>query len=606
MSRARCLLLVILITAPTCLAAAADSCQDLSLSRATERAASLREEIRHHNDLYYKKQQPALSDAQYDGLFAELLRLERCFPDLSSTESPTARVADDSGSQALTLRHERPMLSLHSTLGPEAVEALLHRVAQKGAPPKLLLQPKVDGLPVELIYLSGRLISAATRGDGKYGEDVTARARNITGIPQVLSGSYPARVAVRGEVYADLPLMAAATAAGCEPYATPRHFAAGTLRSQAPSPLALAALRLFPFELVNADEIAQATTDQAALALLAGWGFPVRLDLTWHVETLDQIRAHYDEYLTNRARHPFAADGVVVKLDDLSQRRLFGEGARAPFWAAAWKFPPATASTLVRAIRWQVGRTGRRTPVAELDPVDLGGVRVSHVSLHNAEALAGLGIGAGDRVVIALVADVIPQIQEVVHQRDPGSAPELASARQPVQPVQPVQPGQSVPREQPALDACLRDEPGCRAQFLARVRHFVSKAGLNIPGLGRGRLGQLVAAGLVPDLPSLFRLTTDQVAAVEGFGLPSARRLTQAIKRANRPQPFRLVVALGIPGVGPAATRRLAEQFGSLDSLLLRVDGDQGGGTAGSRVRSFFATKGGAELREGFRQLGVW
>jgi len=608
MSRARCLLLAIMLTAPTCLAAAADDCPDLPLSRATERATVLRQEIRYHNDLYYKKQQPAISDAQYDGFFAELLKLERCFPALAAADSPTGMVADDSGSQALTLRHERPMLSLNSTIGPEAIEALLHRAALNGVPPRLLLQPKVDGLPVELIYQAGRLISAATRGNGQYGEDVTARVRKITGIPQILSGSYPARVAVRGEIYADLALMAAATAKVSEPYATPRHFAAGTLRSQDPAPLALAALRLFPFELVNADQVAGVSSDLAALAKLADWGFPARLDMTWQVETPEQIRTRYDEYLASRGQHPFAADGIVVKLDDLSQRRRLGEGARAPFWAAAWKFPPATASTLVRSIRWQVGRTGRRTPVAELDPVSLGGVRVSHVTLHNAEALARLGVTAGDQVVIALVADVIPQIQEVVHQGTRAGSSEQASAQPALQPLQPLQLQQSQPGQpgEPALDACLHDAPDCRAQFLARARHFVSKTGLGIPGLGRGRLQQLVEAGLVPDLPSLFRLKPEEVATVVGFGPQSARRLTAALKRVGRPQPFRLVLALGIPGVGPAAAQRLAGQFDSLDSLLITGKGDQRGGTAAEYVRSFFATRGGAELLEGFRQLGLW
>ena len=592
MSRTVCLILVLLLSASSLPAAASDDCPDLALSRAQARVTDLRQEIRHHDELYYQKLKPVLSDARYDALFAELVRLERCFPALASADSPTARVGGGSGSEALTLRHERPMLSLTSSIGPEAIEALLHRVATEGIPPRLLVQPKVDGLPVELIYQSGRLISAATRGDGRYGEDVTARVRKITGIPQTLSGSYPARVAVRGEIYADVALMAAAAGTATEAYATPRHFAAGTLRSRDPAPLALAALRLFPFELVDAAEVIGVSSDLAALTRLADWGFPVRLEFTRPVAGLDQIRAFYEEYRASRERHPFAADGIVVKLDDLSLRRRLGEGARAPFWAAAWKFPPATASTVVRAIRWQVGRTGKRTPVAEVDPVSLAGVRVSHVSLHNAEFLARLGITAGDRVVIALVGDVIPQVREVENAGGGARADNQADQA-------------SAAPEAPALDACLSDAPGCRAQFLARAVHFVSRAGLNIPGLGRGRLQKLVQAGLVPDLPSLFRLKAQEVAAVAGFGPTAARRLTEAIRRVGRPEPFRLVTALGIPGVGPAAAKRLARQFGSLDGLLSTGDGDKGGGAAMESVRGFFATRGGAELLAGFRELGL-
>jgi len=415
---------------------------------------------------------------------------------------------------------------------------------------------------------------------------VIPRVRKITGVPQLLSGGFPARVAVRGEVYAELGHLPVATGGGAKRYATARHLAAGALKSQAPGPLALDALRLFPFELVNAAESMGVTSDLAALGKLAEWGFPVRLDLTWQAEKLDQIRARYRECLANRGRHTFAADGIVVKVDDLALRRRLGQGTRAPFWAAAWKFPPATASTLVRAIRWQVGRTGRRTPVAEVEAVNVGGVRVSRVSLHNAQTLARLGISAGDRVVIGLVADIIPQVLEV--QRE-----ENHTDGAPAQP------------ELPPIDACLQDAPGCRAQFLARAVHFVSKGGLNISGLGRGRMQMLVEAGLVRDLPSLFRLKPHEVAAVAGFGAQTARRLTAAIGRVGRPQPFRLVLALGIPGVGPAAAKRMAQQFTSLDALLSAGEEDRSGGASAASIRRFFATRGGGELLTGFRELGL-
>lgn len=571
-----------------CLALGSERCPDLPRSNASKRATDLREKIRHHNDLYYRNK-PTLSDAEYDALFAELVLLEDCFPPLAAAESPTNKIGSDSGSKSLTLRHDRPMLSLSSSTGPEAVEALLQRARSGEDLPGLLVQPKIDGLPVELIYAAGRLVSAATRGDGRFGEDVTSRVQNIPGIPQLLSGAFPARVTVRGEVYADLELMAAAINGGCGPYATSRHFAAGTLRSKRPNPLALAALRLFPFELVHPEADLGLTSDLAALARLAAWGFPVRLDLTWQAATLDQVRAVYQECLAKRGQQPFAADGIVVKLDEFSLRRRLGEGTRAPFWAAAWKFPPATAATVVREIRWQVGRTGRRTPIAEIAPVHLEGIRISRVSLHNARTLSRLGVAAGDRVVIALVADVIPQLLKVERKASGETVPAGSSGKP----------------ARPALDACLRDGPGCRAQFLARAAHFVSRAGLNIPGLGRGRLQMLVEAGLVPDLPSLFRLKPEQLAALAGFGARSARRVTAALATVGRPQQFRLVLALGVAGVGPAAADRLTKQYGSLDALLEAGEGDRSGDAAVQNIRGFFATQEGAELRRSFRDLGL-
>jgi DNA ligase (NAD+) len=295
-----------------------------------------------------------------------------------------------------------------------AVEKLLRRIGSEDGKPALLVQPKVDGLPVELVYLEGRLVSAATRGNGHFGQAVTERARMIQGIPTQLTGSFPARVVVRGEVYVDLTVTTAVGSGKTTVYATPRHQAAGTLLTGNPPPESVTALRFFPFELVNAQECCDVRTDSEALRLLQGWRFPVRLEQTATVENLDGVRAVYQATLAERQKLPFAVDGIVVKVDDLALRQRLGAGSREPRWAAAWKFPPATAVTTVREIRWQTGRTGRRTPVALLEPVSIGGIRVSRASLHTKSEVKRLGITAGDQVVVALVGDVIPQIITVV------------------------------------------------------------------------------------------------------------------------------------------------------------------------------------------------
>jgi DNA ligase (NAD+) len=485
------------------------------------------------------------------------------------------------------------MLSLSSATGPEEIQALFKRLAVSGEV-QLLVQPKVDGLPVELVYARGRLVSASTRGDGLFGEEVTARVLEIENIPHRLVGSFPDRVVVRGEVYADLRLLRRyeTETAEREKYATPRHAAAGVLKAQKPDPAAVALLRLFPFELVSNGLV---RSDRDALQLLSGWGFPIIHEQTRPVRTFADVQAVYRDYLANRDQQPFAMDGIVVKVDDLSLRRSLGDGGRAPFWAAAWKFPPDTARTRVIGINWTVGRTGRRTPVAAVVPVRLGGVQVSRVSLHSAAEIAKIDIAVGDQVVVGLVGDVIPQLLEVVGRtsRDSGFRPAAGKVSEPV------------------LDAaCLHDSPVCRDQFLARAAYFTSKSGLDIDGLGRGRLQKLVDAGLVTDLPSLFLLKVESVTAVPGFSNETARRLTTSILAASHPDSFRTVTALSIPGVGPKSVQRLARHFTSLDVLLAAGREEvtslpAADSRAAAAIRSFFRSAGGNELLVKFRELGI-
>ena len=583
---------LILLISISCSPVQCAACPQISTSEASQQMVTLAKDIRYHNQLYYEKAQPAISDAEYDKLFARLVVLEGCFPALVAQDSPTSsKVGGGVSGETRLVTHEQPMLSLSSATGLEAVAILLKRVASAGEV-QLLVQPKVDGLPVELVYNAGRLVSASTRGDGSAGEDVTNRIREIQGIPGQLSGTFPDKVVVRGEIYADLELLQGyKMGAATERYATPRHMAAGVLKSQKQDPAALAVLRLFPFELVSPGSV---TTALAALQLLSDWGFPVALKHTVMVRTFAEIEAVYHDCLARRAQQPFAMDGIVVKVDDLQLRQRLGAGARAPFWAAAWKFPPDTATTRVREISWTVGRSGRRTPVAELVPVHLAGVTVSRVSLHNEAELARLDIVPGDQVVVGLVGDVIPQLLEVVG----GASRKAAAGATPVQ----------VPV--PPLDICLKDSADCREQFIAKAAYFTSKSGLGIAGLGRGRLLKLVEAGLVTDLPSLFLLNADAVAAVPGFGAESARRLTAAIRAAGHPDSFRTVTALGIPGVGPKSVQRLARQFASLDALL-GAEEEQltvltaTDSRAARTVRGFFHSSGGQELLVEFRKLGI-
>lgn len=573
------------------------TCPDLSPAAAQRQLDSLGEEIRYHNQLYYQQAKPIIGDADYDRLFARLVELEGCFPMLAAADSPTRSVGGVAQEQ-LTITHDRPMLSLDSTTGREAVDALLRRIAgedEKAGQVRLLVQPKVDGLPVELLYRQGRLVSAATRGDGQKGEDVTARVRAIEGIPETLTAPFPARVVVRGEIYSDLTLFRLGNSAQADPdkrYATPRHLAAATLRSQHPQPWALQSLRLFPFALVNADRIERLHAAEKGLDKLAGWGFPVLPERTQRATTFVEIREIYRQYLIDRDSLPFAVDGIVVKVDDLQLQQRLGLGQRAPFWAAAWKFPPETAVTEVVGIDWRIGRTGKRTPVAELKPVGIGGVQVSRASLHNADELLRLGVVEGARVVVALQGDVIPRIVEVANR-----PPETADLSLPPEYLPP-----------PALDACLSDGDGCRQQFVARAVYFVSKNGLQISGLGKGRVERLVEAGLVTDLPSFFELQIPQMAALPGFGARTAEKVSAALRAANRPDLERLLVAVGVPGIGPATCKSLARHFDDFDELLLagreRLEAVPGvNEKAANNLRDFFASPGGERLVTRLRKL---
>jgi DNA ligase (NAD+) len=314
--------------------ASAGTCPEIFSDAAMQRLATLRDEIRNHNKLYYQELRPVVSDAEYDRLFAELVLLEGCFPVLAADDSPTRTVGSAVGDGPLVARHERPMLSLSSSIGPEAVEVLLRKVAAASGEVLLLVQPKVDGLPVELRYQAGQLVTATTRGDGRSGVDVTAMILQVRGIPRTLSGRFPPRVVVRGEIYADRQLLQNSVgfgdSDGMKHYATLRHLAAGTLQSHSPDPIALAALRLFPFELVTAEQTGDGVaSDLAALRLLADWGVPVVFEQTRQAASLDEVKGIYRDYLVNRERQPFAMDGIVVKVDDLELRRQGKHDKRA-------------------------------------------------------------------------------------------------------------------------------------------------------------------------------------------------------------------------------------------------------------------------------------
>jgi DNA ligase (NAD+) len=543
--------------------------------RAAERIAELRGLIRHHDFLYYVKDAPEVSDEAYDALFRELKELEERFPDLVTPDSPTQRVAGAPLDQFPTVEHTAPMLSLDSS----SEEAQLRRFHERltralggDGPVRYVLEPKLDGASVELVYEEGRFAQGSTRGDGRRGEGVTENLRTIPSVPLSLhEGARPAPpfVAVRGEVYMPIEgferLNEGLLNEGKEPYANPRNSAAGSLRQLDPQLTASRPLDLYAYDVLAADwgggdPIA---TQAAALAALADWGFRVSPLARTGVETLDEIVEYHADLLGRRDDLGYEIDGVVVKLDDLAARERLGSTSHHPRWAFAYKFPPRKEVTRVISIFPSVGRTGVVTPIAMLRPVEIGGVTVSRASLHNREEVARKDIREGDTVRIQRAGDVIPQVLERIDEADPdGDRPRGPEFR--------------MPGRCPSCGAELvvrgpftvcPNAFECPAQLAGRIHHFGSRAALDVEGLGEETARLLVAEGLVRRLPELFDLAAEDLVPLPGFAQKSAENLVAGIERASRVELQRFLYALGIPEVGASTARDLAEHFRSFAAI---------------------------------------
>jgi DNA ligase (NAD+) len=532
---------------------------------AERRLRRLRAEIRHHDYLYHVKDRPEIADDAYDALFAELKALEVAFPDLVTPDSPTQRVGGTVFDRFPTVPHTAPMLSLDSDRDEAAVRRFDDRLRRElgDAGVRYVLEPKLDGASVELVYERGALVRAATRGDGVQGEGITENVRTIGSVPLRLNRRGPAAglVAVRGEIIMRLSafeeLNERLLAAGQEPFANPRNAAAGSLRQLDPTVTAQRPLDIYVYD-VLAVRGTDFGTHREALGAIRSWGFPVS-DLVRDGRTADDIRAYHAELLAQRDELDFEIDGVVIKLDDLAARERLGLTARHPRWAYAFKFPPRKEVTRILKIVASVGRTGVVTPVAMMRPVELSGVTVSRATLHNREEVARKDVREGDLVRIQRAGDVIPQVIERVEE-----------------PERPRGPRFRMPAACPSCDTPLVDRgpftvcPNgfhCPAQLAGRIQHFASREALDIQGLGEESSRLFVATGLVRSLEQIFDLRTEQLTELEGFADKSAANLVGAIADARRVELARFLYGLGVPEVGVAVARDLASHFGTLAAL---------------------------------------
>jgi DNA ligase (NAD+) len=536
----------------------------LSQDQAARRIAQLSQELRHHNRLYYVENAPEISDQAYDRLLAELQELERAFPGLALDDSPTRTVGAPPQTSFAPVEHYRPMLSLESKVEEQIVDDLLRRLGEVGADdPELLAQPKIDGLSVELDYRQGLLHQGSTRGDGYTGEDITPNLRTIAEIPGALAGEPPERLVVRGEVFMArdrfVELNRSLVERGQEPFANPRNAAAGSLRQLDPGVTARRPLSFFPFEVVNAPELGL-ERDAQCLELMEEAGFDLRREHHRLGRGREFVARRYRHYQDRREELDFEIDGVVIKADSLELRRLLGQRSRTPRWAAAWKFPARQEVTTVRDIAVQVGRTGKLTPVALMLPVDVGGATVSRASLHNFGEVARLDVRVNDVVRIERAGDVIPRVVEVERPGSPRGERLEPPSRCPVC-------GSRVEAEG-AYHLCP-NTIGCQAQVQAAVRHYASREAMDIESLGPKRVAQLMQAGLLSDLASLYDLPgrEQELAGLAGWGELSARNLTASIQATRRKPLDRFIFGLGIPTVGQAMARELAWRLGSYQAL---------------------------------------
>jgi DNA ligase (NAD+) len=539
-----------------------------------QRVAELTRLIRYHNERYYALDAPEIGDADYDALVRDLRDIELAHPELAADDSPTREVgAGRLSSSFAPVEHRVPMTSLDNAMDVSELTAWGERVAKglAGAAAAYVCELKIDGLAMSLRYEQGVFVQAATRGDGRVGEDVTANVATIEAVPKRLPAGAPEVVEVRGEVYMPISSFEAlnvrAAEAGQPLFANPRNAAAGSLRQKDPRITASRVLAFWSYQLGEVVGGPEFTTHHQTLEFLAGLGFPVNPEIR-RFEHLDDVYAFCDHWQQHRHGLGYEIDGAVVKVDDLAQREALGFTSRAPRWAIAYKFPPEERTTVLRDIQVSIGRTGRATPFAVLEPVFVGGSTVGMATLHNQDQVRFKDVRPGDTVVVRKAGDVIPEVVgPVLSLRDPASTPwEFPT-------VCPCDLHTDLVRAEGEADTrCV--EPSCPFQRDQRIIYFASRGAMDIEGLGERTVFQLSDAGLVADPGDIYALTVDQLMQLEGFARISAEKLVAAIDESkHRPLP-RLLTALGAKGLGPSASESISAAFGTLDAVADASEAD--------------------------------
>jgi len=535
------------------------------MSTPKKRVRDIRKQLVDANYAYYVRDEPIMTDPEYDALFRELEYLETEHPDLLTPDSPTHRVGAPPAPGFTQISHRTPMLSLANVFDEENLEGFIQRVAKelKEDPETLAFtcEPKFDGIAISLVYRDGYLHTAATRGDGTIGEDVTHNARTIRTIPLKLIGPAPAELEIRGEVvmtHADfVRFNEAAAEKGDRLFANPRNAAAGSMRLLDSRITAARRLTFIPYQVVESLDT-QHPSHSRNMEHLQVMGFSPH-GRPKVVKGITEAMAYCHKLQEDRESLPFDIDGMVVKIDRLDQQQQLGFLSRTPRWATAYKYPAQEGSTVLNGVDFQVGRTGAITPVARLEPIELGGVVVSNATLHNVDVIATLGVKVGDRVIVRRAGDVIPQIVRV--QDANGTTPIVFPTTCPVC---------HAPTVRVDKQAVIRCTGGfqCQAQRRERLKHFVSRKGYDIDGFGDKLIDQLVERDLLHGPQDLFRLTQEQLSQVDRMGERSAKKLLEAVEEAKQRITLpRFLFALGIPEASEGTAKRLTRRFGSLERI---------------------------------------
>ncbi|MFC0445214.1 NAD-dependent DNA ligase LigA [Pseudidiomarina halophila] len=576
-----------------------------------QRVEELRALITRYNKEYYEFDEPSVPDAEYDRLFRELQQLEKDYPELRSSASPTQKVGSQPVSAFQQVQHEMPMLSLDNAFEQDEFEAFAKRVQERldsASEIAYCCEPKLDGAAVSLLYENGKLVRGATRGDGQTGEDITANVRTIRNLPLQLAGDFPQRFEVRGEVF--MPVQAfedynqKAVERGEKAFANPRNAAAGSLRQLDSRITAGRPLHFYAYGMgVVSDDVALADSHFQRLQQLAGWGLPISAEVKC-VTNAEGCAKYYDDILARRHELRYEIDGVVLKVDAIKQQQDLGFVSRAPRWAIAWKFPAQEEMTVIHGVDFQVGRTGAITPVARLEPVAVAGVTVANATLHNADEIARLDIKLGDTVIIRRAGDVIPQVVNVVKDRRPDNAESIV-----------------FPTTCPICDSHIERAEGeavarctggliCAAQRKEALKHFASRKAMDIDGLGDKLVELLVEREWLKSPADLYRLKARELAMLPRMGEKSAENIASAIATSKQTTLPRFLYALGIREVGEATAANLASHFASLEAIQAANQAElekvaDVGTVVASHIYQFFREPHNEEVVRDLLELGI-
>jgi DNA ligase (NAD+) len=585
--------------------------------RVEERAAALRAEITEHNRRYHELDDPTISDAEYDELVRGLRALEEEHPDLITPDSPTQTVGGPVSTVFAPVEHDVPMMSLDNVFGEDELSGWVERLHRRLEGTAASSEPadevsyvcelKIDGLAISIRYEDGRYVRAATRGDGRTGEDVTENVRTIDQVPGSLGADAPGVVEVRGEIYMARSAFAALNerqvAAELRPFVNPRNAAAGALRQKDPRVTAQRELALWSYQLGRVEGGPSFATHHETLDWLGSLGFPVNPEVR-RLSSPEAVLTHCLHWQAHRHDLDYEIDGVVIKVDDLARRELLGFTSKAPRWAIAYKFPPEERATRLDEIQVSIGRTGRATPYAVLEPVFVGGVTVSQATLHNEDQVAAKDVRPGDKVIVRRAGDVIPEVLgPVLAERSEDSESWVFPTDCPC----PLR-STLVRPEGEAEHRCIN--PECPFQRQGAIEHFASRGALDIDALGEKRIAQLIDAGLVSSVADLYDLDWNEVLTLERMGETSAANLRASID-ASRQRPLsRLLVGLNIRHLGPAGAEALVDAFGDLDAILVQpvealAAADGVGEVIAESAHTWFADPANRALVERLRASGL-